>query len=170
MINHKEPGIPPFTKSYEELNEKQQKFIDLVAIGYHKKKWATCAAGEKMTLGAAYELAGYTGKTKKQLGWRLYMQTKHIIYKRRSELVELNLCPVMASEVVYEIMMDTNAPHAVRLKSAQDIMARTGYDKPQEIVLTKKVEDMSTEEVDSELEELLSGARESNDSTETTCH
>ena len=96
----KEPGIKPINKSYDELNERQQKFIDLVATGYHKKVWARCKAGEKMTLAAAYELAGYEGKAKKQAGWRLYMQTKHIIYKRRSEMVELNLCPVMASEVL----------------------------------------------------------------------
>jgi hypothetical protein len=169
-VNCKEPGITPITKSYEELNERQQKFIDLVATGYHKKARNGVAAGDRMTLSAAYEMAGYTGKATKQAGWRLYMQTKHIIYKRRSEMVELNMSAVMASEIINELMQDKDQPGSVRLKAAQDTMMRTGFDKPQEIVLTKKVEDMSTEEVDAELEELLSGTRKPDTSTEATCH
>lgn len=166
----KDPGIPPFTKSYDELNDKQRDFIDAMAEGYHKNSKSGPAAGARMRIEDAYSNAGYTTHAPKQAGWRLFMQTKHIIYKRRAEMVELNLDVNMASEIVREIMMDKKQPGATRLKAAESVLTRQGFDKPQEIILTRKIEDMSDEEVTSELEDILSGAKQPITSGKATSH
>lgn len=166
----KVPGIVPFNKSFDELNDKQKKFVDSMARGYHKEKWDGGCILDRMTPAAAYEAAGYGAKASKQAGWRLYMQTKHIIYKRRAEQVEMGLCAVMAAKVIYDLMIDSTVPAAVRKDCAKDILGRTGFDKPQEIILTQKIEDMSEEELDAALSEALGGSKESNTESETTCH
>jgi hypothetical protein len=169
-VTSKDPGIKPFTKSYEQLNEKQQQFIDSMAEGYHKNSKSGPAAGARMRIEDAYSNAGYTTHAPKQAGWRLFMQTKHIIYKRRAEMVELNLDVNMASEIIREIMMDAKQPGATRLKAAESVLTRQGFDKPQEIILTQKIDDMSKEEIASELQEIMNVVGKPDTKPTTTSH
>jgi hypothetical protein len=130
-----------------KLTKQQDKFIDLMARGYHEGRDPT-----KMTVMDAFRLAGYAPDNGN--AYRLYKDLKDIIKERRDDLVEENQVASLATKIIEDIMVDPNRPE-IRLKAAQDILHRTGHDKPKELNVTQTVSDLSDAELDEQLSELI---------------
>ena len=104
----------------------QSKFVDLMARGYHEGKDPT-----KMTVLDAFTLAGY--KPDNGNAHRLYRELKTIIKEKRDELVDDNQVATLATKIIENIMVDPEIRPEIRLKAAQDVLHRTGHDKPNTI-------------------------------------
>ena len=62
-----------------------------------------------------------------------------------------------ALRVVLQIMNDENEKGGIRLKAAQDVLDRAGFSAKQKIeVTTKEVQDMSTEDLQNEIQRIIS--------------
>lgn len=144
--------------SFDQLCEKKQKFCHLMAKGYVETD--TEKGTKKMIQRDAYVLCGYKGKTESHLARNaatLYQELKPWIMELREEYVSSSQCASLAMKVVEEIMLDAENRPDVRLKAAQDILHRTGYDQPKEINI-RNIDDMSEAEIDEELEALIGNA------------
>lgn len=130
------------------LTKQQEKFVGLMARGYHEGRDPT-----KMTVMDAFALAGYAPDNGN--AYRLYKDLKDIIKDRRDDLIEENQVASLATQIIEDIMCDPENGAAIRLKAAQDILHRTGHDKPKEVNLNKTVSDLSDAELDEQLSELI---------------
>jgi len=126
----------------------QSKFVDLMARGYHEGKDPT-----KMTVLDAFTLAGY--KPDNGNAHRLYRELKTIIKEKRDELVDDNQVATLATKIIENIMVDPEIRPEIRLKAAQDVLHRTGHDKPKEVNLKQSVSDLSDAELDEQLSTLI---------------
>jgi len=131
-----------------KLTKQQDKFVDLMARGYHEGRDPT-----KMTVMDAFRLAGYAPDNGN--AYRLYEDLKDIIKERRDDLVEENQVASLATKIIEDIMVDPENRPEIRLKAAQDILHRTGHDKPKELSVTQTVSDLSDAELDEQLSELI---------------
>lgn len=131
-----------------KFTKQQEKFIDLMARGYHTGKTAN-----KMTLLEAHELAGYSPDSGN--AHKLYKDLRDVIKAKRDEFVDDHQVASLAAAVVEEIMTDPDVNPQVRLKAAQDVLHRTGHDKPKELSVTNKVSEMSDAELDEQLASLI---------------
>ena len=131
-----------------KLTKQQEKFIDLMARGYHEGRDPT-----KMTVTDAFALAGYAPDNGN--AYRLSKDLKELIKARREELVEDNQVASLATKIIEDIMVNPDNAAAIRLKAAQDILHRTGHDKPKEVNLNQTVSDLSDAELDEQLSELI---------------
>jgi|TARA_B100001063_G_C16705300_1_gene524861 phage terminase small subunit len=135
-------------KRKRKLTAQQEKFVDLMAKGYHEGPDPT-----KMTVMDAFKLAGYSPD--KGNAYRLYKDLKSIIRERRDDLVEENQVASLATKIIEDIMVNPEIRPEIRLKAAQDILHRTGHDKPKEVNLKQTVSDLSDAELDEQLSELI---------------
>ena len=142
-----------------KLTKQQEKFVSLMARGYHEGK-----GGGKMSIADAYEMAGYSPDAGN--AYRLYQDLKEIIKETRNDLIDENQCATLAAKIIEDIMLDVEVSPQIRLKAAQDVMHRTGHDKPQEIISTSKVSEMT----DAELDEQLASLIESSDNVKELKH
>ena len=131
-----------------KLTKQQDKFVDLMARGYHEGRDPT-----KMTVMDAFRLAGYAPDNGN--AYRFYKDLKDIIKERRDDLVEENQVASLATKIIEDIMVDPENRPEIRLKAAQDILHRTGHDKPKELSVTQTVSDLSDAELDEQLSELI---------------
>lgn len=141
---------PKYT-NFTDLCERRQKFCELVAKGYvdgRQKKL------QKLTLEDCYITAGYERKYATQNAYTLYRDLHHFIKELRSKYVEHSQCPSLAMKVIEGIMTDEEIKPETRLKAAQDVLARTGFDKPKEHIV-RNIEEMDEKEIEAELEELI---------------
>lgn len=141
--------------SFDQLCERKQRFCHLMAKGYVETDKARGV--KKMLQEDAYVMCGYSKNGAAKNAATLYGKLKPFIMELREEYVSSSQCASLAMKVVEEIMMDEEARPDVRLKAAQDILHRTGYDQPKEINI-RNIEDMSEEEIDEELEALIGNA------------
>ena len=72
-----------------KLTKQQEKFISLMARGYHEGK-----GGGKMSIADAYEMAGYSPDAGN--AYRLYQDLKEIIKETRNDLIDENQCATLA--------------------------------------------------------------------------
>ena len=104
----------------------------------------------------AWVTAGYAESTKK---------TAMSIVRKESatvtKLLNLKIGSHVPSsiKVIVDLMQAEKTPAAVKLKCAQDIMSRAGYDAAIDYTITEKpVTDMTNSELDTELAKLLNKA------------
>ena len=135
-------------KRKRKLTKQQEKFVDLMARGYHEGKDPT-----KMTVMDAYRLAGYTPDNGN--AYRLYKDLKDIIKEKRDDLVDENQVASLATKIIEDIMVNPEVRPEIRLKAAQDVLHRTGHDKPKEVNLKQTVSDLSDAELDEQLSALI---------------
>ena len=139
-------------KKYDELTEKEKAFVDIMSKGYTGEK----GSHKGISTFEAYRQAGYSSSPNN--AWALKQRLWHLIEKRRGHYVTSHQIAPLAAAVVQQLMEDETTPPAIRLKCAQDILHRTGFDKPKETITTHRVEEMSLEELDKEIEEMLETA------------
>ena len=134
--------VTKLKKEYNEDNERLNKFIDLYIDydGDNTRAWVD----------AGYAESGKSGSMAK------LRQHGDVVERRIVERIGSHVPKALA--VVMDLM--ENASQAsVRLKAAQDILGRAGYDQASKIEFTeKKAEDLTGEELKSELKELLARA------------
>lgn len=135
-----------------KLTKQQEKFVDLMARGYHEGRDPT-----KMTVMDAFRLAGYAPDNGN--AYRLYKDLKEIIKEKRDDLVEENQVASLATKIIEDIMVDPDNRPEIRLKAAQDILHRTGHDKPKELNVKQTVSDLSDAELDEQLSELIESSQ-----------
>ena len=102
----------------------------------------------------AWVTAGYAESTKRSA--MSHIRKNHDLVRK---LLDLKIGSHVPSsiKVIVDLMQAEKTPAAVKLKCAQDIMSRAGYDSVIEYTVTdKKPEDMTNTELDSELQKLLS--------------
>lgn len=136
--------IEPVSKPYEELPERQQRFID----EYLKSGKAT----------EAYIKAGYnpSSAASKANAYKLYRQLYRTIQGEIEKRIGTDA--IMALSVVRKLAHEATS-EAVRLSAAQDILKRAGYDKPVETKLTiDDLRDVDNEDIDEQLKELISAS------------
>ena len=131
-----------------KLTKQQEKFVDLMARGYHEGRDPT-----KMTVMDAFRLAGYAPDNGP--AYRLNNELKEIIKEKRVDLVDENQVSSLATNIIEDIMVNPDVRPEIRLKAAQDVLHRTGHDKPKEVNLNQTVSDLSDAELDEQLSELI---------------
>ena len=131
-----------------KLTKQQEKFVDLMARGYHEGRDPT-----KMTVMDAFRLAGYAPDNGN--AYRLYKDLKEIIKEKRDDLVDENQVASLATKIIEDIMVNPDVRPEIRLKAAQDVLHRTGHDKPKEVNLNQTVSELSDAELDEQLSELI---------------
>jgi hypothetical protein len=132
---------------FNEDNERLSKFIDLYIEydGNHQLAWTD---------------AGYSESTRNKA---MHTLRKHwdIVQKRIVEKIGTQV-PKALAMVVH--LMENGKNESIRLKAAQDILGRAGYDQASKIELTdKKAEDLTRDELTKELQELMNRAQETVD-------
>jgi phosphoenolpyruvate synthase/pyruvate phosphate dikinase len=85
----------------------------------------------------------------------LYKDLKDIIKEKRDDLVDENQVASLATKIIEDIMVNPDVRPEIRLKAAQDVLHRTGHDKPKEVNLNQTVSDLSDAELDEQLSELI---------------
>jgi hypothetical protein len=135
-------------RNLENLTDKQKKFVEVMARGYHQGKDPT-----KITVEDGFRMAGYAPDTGN--AFRLYRDLKDLIQERRDELIDHNQVATLATQIIEDIMIDPEVSPQIRLKAAQDILHRTGYDKPKEVNVKQTVSEMTDEELDQQLASLI---------------
>ena len=71
-------------------------------------------------------------------------QTLHLKHKPLSEKFSANLAfRRHYAKIIEDIMVDPENRPEIRLKAAQDILHRTGHDKPKEVNVNQTVSDLS---------------------------
>lgn len=131
-----------------QMSEKKKKFVNLMAKGYTEGKDPM-----KMSILDAFTCAGYAADGGN--AYRMFKECKDLIQERRDELVDQNQNASLATKIIEDIMMDVKNKPEVRLKAAQDVLHRTGYDKPKELTIGKKTADLTDEEIDQQVSELI---------------
>tara|TARA_R110001632_G_scaffold42399_5_gene107275 strand:- start:1612 stop:2067 length:456 start_codon:yes stop_codon:yes gene_type:complete len=140
------------TKRKVKLTSQQEKFINLMAKGYHEGKDPL-----KMTIADAFALAGYAPDAGN--AYRMYKKFKDVIKEKRDDLIDENQVASLATKIIEDIMIDKDNKPEIRLKAAQDILHRTGYDKPRELNVTQTVSDLSDAELDEQLSDLIESSQ-----------
>ena len=136
--------IHPGHRNFDDLTDKQQKFVD----SYLRN-------GDKFV---AYEEAGFSMSTR---GWKaaaskLFRQMADVIRDRIDQKIGEDA--MVALSIVRELMVSPDVSPAVRLNAAKDYLSRAGYDK----VETQRIEiddkrNLSDDDLDKELNALLQG-------------
>ncbi|MDC1406040.1 hypothetical protein N8314_00635 [Akkermansiaceae bacterium] len=111
----------------------------------------------------AWVTAGYAESTKKQAMAMVRKESDTV-----TKLLNLKIGSHVPSsiKVIVDLMHNEKTPPAVKLKCAQDIMSRAGYDAAIDYTISEKpVEDMTNSELDTELSKLLSKTIKSNTPT-----
>jgi len=117
--------------------EKQDKFIENYCLTGNASK--------------AAELAGYSKKTSKQMGYSLKNQFQSEIDEKMMRMIQDSVPGALAQ---VNDLATTAASEGVRLNACKDILDRAGY-KPIEKQEISHVETASTEELEKELEALV---------------
>ena len=128
---------------FEELTNKEQKYIDLYL-----------ELGDRYL---AYEQSGYSTKGR---GWKVNARKKFIqlgpIIEERLDM-KVGEGALLAFGVIKSLMKNSDSD-AVRLKAAQDYLTRAGHDT----IITKRIEitddrPLTDKELDGEIAELMKG-------------
>jgi phage terminase small subunit len=119
------------------LTDKQEKFIENYCLTGNAAK--------------AAEMAGYSAKTSKQMGYTLKNQLSSEISEKMTKMIQDSV-PGALSQINDLVINATS--EGVRLNACKDILDRAGY-KPVEKQEISHVETASTEELERELEALL---------------
>ena len=134
--------------NFDDLPDKQQKFIDLYLDSGDRDE--------------AYREAGYSieGRGWKMNARKLFIKLQPIIEERLE--TRIGEGAMLALKVVKDLMMSAKS-EAVRLKAAQDYLARGGRDRVREsrVIITDESQ-MSDKELDDEITALqtkLSGGK-----------
>lgn len=132
----------PTKKTYEQLTNRRQKFVDLMVDG--------------MSRSEAYLAAGFSGSphTCRANARKLFFELQFILHDRIQTRIEDG--GILGLKVIKELMLNSKSD-AVRLAAAKDSLARAGYDVPIEQVFTVK-EERSDEDIKAELDDLLTKA------------
>jgi|TARA_R110000850_G_scaffold202652_1_gene328711 hypothetical protein len=104
----------------------------------------------------AWVTAGYAESTKK--GAMAVARKEHSTVQK---LISLKIGSHVPSsiQIIVDLMSAEKTPAAVKLKCAQDILSRAGYDAAIDYTITEKpVTDMTNSELDTELTKLLGKA------------
>ena len=128
---------------FNEDNQKLDKFIDLYIEyeGDNNRAWVDAGFAESSQSHSMSKLRKHWDEVQKRIVQRM---GAHV--------------PKALAMVVH--LMENAKNDSVRLKAAQDLLGRAGYDQASRIELTdKKVEELSKDELRDELSELLAKAR-----------
>ena len=116
------------------LTEKQEKFVENYCLTGNAAK--------------AAEMAGYSVKTAKQMGYTLKNQLSSEISEKMTKLIQDSVPGALAQ--INDLVMNATS-EGTRLNACKDILDRAGY-KPVEKQEISHVETASTEELQRELE------------------
>lgn len=143
-------GVTQLKAEYRPDNERLDKFIDLYLDyeGDHIRAWKDAGYSSTTTKGAMAKLRQHWDVVQSRIVERI---GRHV---------------PRALSVVIDIM--ENASQAsIRLKAAQDILGRAGYDQASKIELTeKKAEDMGQDELRNELAILMKRANKESETAQ----
>lgn len=114
-----------------KLTKQQEKFVDLMARGYHEGRDPT-----KMTVMDAFRLAGYAPDNGN--AYRLYKDLKEIIKEKRDDLVDENQVASLATKIIEDIMVNPDVRPEIRLKAAQDFCTEQVMINLKKLILTKQ--------------------------------
>jgi hypothetical protein len=113
------------------------------------------ALADGKTREEAYKEAGYSGHNCRANAHKYYRQNADYIKIYLSEHIGVHV--PTAFKVILEIATNTQEKAGIRLKAAQDIMDRGGFNAKQTIELvTKDATEMNTEELENEIRRLIS--------------
>jgi len=131
MLMKKEPD-------FEKASDKLLRFIELyVETGNHIQSWKDAGYSESGIGSAMNTLRNNHKLVEKMIGLRV---GRHV--------------PAALNTIVD--LMEHARNDSVKLKAAQDVLYRAGYDRPMEIITTeKKVDELDNKALDDELQRLL---------------
>lgn len=132
-------------KEYDALTERKQLFID------------GCLRGESVN--DAYSNAGYVveGRSWSRNARALHKELSPII--RKMVMDSISADALVAKRIVIDIMNDESVNPAIRLKAAEGVMSRAGWDSPR-VLEINDLRDATDDELTNEITALLNQAGE----------